>query len=367
MFWHGGCHTEVFQTPNTMKAETNNFKVVEPGDATVRSLSFIIPAMNEERTLEELFEGIKAEASELAADWEVIFIDDGSTDASWTVMKSLARRESDNVRALRFRHNRGKADALALGYREARGEIVFTMDADLQDDPREIPRFLAKLDEGFDIVSGYKKKRHDPWHKVLPSRVFNAALSKLMNVKLHDHNCGFKAYRREVVKTLPMYGDMHRMVPSLASFEGYRTGEIVVQHHARQHGVSKYGWGRIAIGMMDMATVSFLRRFRDRPMHFAGNAAFGLVAFGFLQIAASVILSITLDLGGVLTTTGAMCVLTGLVVANQGLMMEHRVYERMRRPRSLPVSEESGGEMVDVDDWHDESTGDSDGESTQAA
>lgn len=310
------------------------------------SLSFIVPAMNEVATLETLFAGIRAQAEKITPVWEVIFIDDGSSDNTWNVMKTLARREAAHVRALRFRHNRGKADALALGYREAKGEIVFTMDADLQDDPNEIPRFLEKLGEGFDIVSGYKKKRHDPWHKVLPSRVFNAAISKLVDVKLHDHNCGFKAYRREVVKSLPMYGDMHRMAPSLASFNGYKTGEIVVQHHPRLHGVSKYGWGRIAIGLMDMTTVSFLKRFRDCPMHFAGKLAAGMAALGLFQLTLAAVLAITLGGAGFVALSGIMTILTGVLVLNQGLMMEHRVFERMQRPRQLPVEEEVGGEPV---------------------
>lgn len=318
----------------------NNLSSPSNVNVTADSLSFIIPAMNEEATLETLFEGIRAQAEKITPVWEVIFIDDGSTDNTWNVMKSLARREGAHVRALRFRHNRGKADALALGYREAKGEIVFTMDADLQDDPNEIPRFLEKLGEGFDIVSGYKKKRHDPWHKVLPSRVFNAAISKLVDVKLHDHNCGFKAYRSEVVKSLPMYGDMHRMVPSLASFNGYKTGEIVVQHHPRLHGESKYGWGRIAIGLMDMTTVSFLKRFRDCPMHFAGKMAASMAGLGLLQLTLAAVLAFTLGGASLFVTTGVLTILTGVLVLNQGLMMEHRVFERMQRPRTLPVDQE---------------------------
>lgn len=295
--------------------------------------------MNEEQTLEELYNGIRNQAEKLAPAWEVIFIDDGSTDSTWSKMQELANKDPQHVRSLRFRHNRGKADALALGYREAKGEIVFTMDADLQDDPAEIPRFIAKLHEGFDIVSGYKQKRYDPWHKVLPSRVFNAVLSKMVGVKLHDHNCGFKAYRSEVVKALPMYGDMHRMVPSLASFDGYKTGEIVVQHHARKFGVSKYGWGRMAIGALDMMTVSFLKRFRDCPMHFAGKVAALLGGLGVAQIAAAGVLAFSGMATGGLALAGTMFVLTGMLTAFQGLLLEQRVYQQMKTERPLPVSE----------------------------
>jgi len=239
------------------------------------TLSFIIPLMNEEHTLPELHERIAEQANEVARDWEIIFIDDGSTDRSWEVIEELAAKDSAHVRAIRFRRNQGKAAGLAAGYKDCSGEIVFTLDADLQDDPKEIPRFLEKLSEGdgWDIVSGFKAKRHDPWHKVLPSRVFNAMLSKVNGVKLHDHNCGFKCYRQEVVKALPMYGEMHRMVPSLASIEGYRTTEIVVEHHARQHGVSKYGVKRFLRGFLDMWSVFFVKNYRERPLHLMGGIA----------------------------------------------------------------------------------------------
>lgn len=326
-------------TLTIMKNNHQNIQLLDSNEKSKPTLSFIVPAMNEEKTLATLFEGIRSQVEKLASHWEVIFIDDGSTDSTWDVMLNLAYVHKEHVSALRFRHNRGKADALSLGYREAKGEIVFTMDADLQDDPTEIPRFLEKLDEGFDIVSGYKKKRHDPWHKVLPSRVFNAVLSRLVDVHLHDHNCGFKAYRAEVLKTLPMYGDMHRMVPSLASFNGFRTGEIVVQHHPRLHGESKYGWGRIAIGVMDMTTVSFLKRFQDAPMHYAGKAAFALMSLGAVQLAvAAVLLVLKID-ASILMMTGAMSALTGFLTLNQGLILESSTHERMKNRQGLPVAE----------------------------
>ncbi|GHC49930.1 glycosyltransferase family 2 protein [Roseibacillus persicicus] len=333
----------------------NNIHMLGSTEKKKPSLSFIVPAMNEEKTLATLFEGIKNQAEKVSSRWEVIFIDDGSSDTSWDVMLNLAYVHSENVSAFRFRHNRGKADALALGYREAKGDIVFTMDADLQDDPKEIPRFLEKLEEGYDIVSGYKKKRHDPWHKVLPSRVFNAVLSRLVDVHLHDHNCGFKAYRAEVLESIPMYGDMHRMVPSLASFNGYKTGEIVVEHHPRLHGVSKYGWGRIAIGVMDMTTVSFLKKFRDSPMHYAGKAAFLLMAVGVLQLFGAVVLMVLGKDSGVLMTTGSMSALTGFLTLNQGILMENSTHERMKSKRVLPITEshrhKTAFETVDEDDY----------------
>ncbi|MGJ8673781.1 glycosyltransferase [Rubritalea sp.] len=251
------------------------------------TLSFIIPLKDEDQTIVELHSRISEQAKEHSRGWEIIFIDDGSDDNSWNVIQEIAKKDPEHVRALRFRTNRTKAPALATGYHEASGEIVFTLDADLQDDPKEIPRFLEKINEGegWDIVSGYKEKRHDPWHKVLPSRVFNALLSKVNGVKLHDHNCGFKCYRQEVVKDLPMYGEMHRMVPSLASIEGYRTTEIVVEHHARQHGVSKYGVKRFLRGFLDMWSVFFVKNYRERPLHLMGGwAILCLMLAGFLWL-----------------------------------------------------------------------------------
>jgi len=230
-------------------------------------LSIVIPVLNEEESLRELYRSIEEQVLRTGYDFEVIFIDDGSTDTSWSVISDLITKTSGKVQGVRFRRNFGKARALSTGFEMAKGEIVFTMDADLQDDPKEIPHFIEKLRQGYDIVSGWKKVRNDPWHKVLPSRVFNKLLSTLVGVELHDHNCGFKCYRKEVVKSLNLYGEMHRMVPSLASINGFRSTEIVVQHHARQFGQSKYGVKRFARGFLDMLTVTFLKNYRERPLH----------------------------------------------------------------------------------------------------
>ena len=301
--------------------------ITSPTQLIRPTVSFIIPAMNEEATLQELFDGIQANVALISRGWEVIFIDDGSTDGTWAEMSRLAVEHPGQVQALRFRRNRGKADALALGYETAKGEIVFTMDADLQDDPTEIPRFIAEIQEGNDIVTGWKRRRHDPWHKVLPSRLFNAVLSKLVKVPLHDHNCGFKAYRSEVVKALPMYGDMHRMVPSLASFEGFRTAEIPVQHHARKHGVSKYGWKRLFTGFFDTATVSMMQRWREKPMQLAGLISLGL---GGLALTLAALATWMLVIGSAAATGlfvgSAMCFCTATLGMLQGFAMEHRVY-----------------------------------------
>lgn len=311
------------------------------------TVSFIIPAMNEESTLQELLNGIRKNVEPVSRGWEVIFIDDGSSDGTWAEMSRLAGEYPGQVQSLRFRRNRGKADALALGYERAKGEIVFTMDADLQDDAEEIPRFIEKLSEGYDIVSGWKRRRHDPWHKVLPSRLFNAVLSKLVKVPLHDHNCGFKAYRSEVVKNLPMYGDMHRMVPSLASFEGFRTAEIPVQHHARKHGVSKYGWKRLFTGFFDTATVSMMQRWREKPMQLMGlvSLCLGLVGVTFSLIAVWMfILGATPAIGFLICSAIFLC--TSLLGMLQGFAMEHRVYYDKVSSEAPKSTEQVGGLAV---------------------
>ncbi|MEL6895851.1 MAG: glycosyltransferase family 2 protein, partial [Planctomycetota bacterium] len=192
------------------------------------------------------------------------------TDHSWEEIQRLSG-ENALIRGVRFRRNFGKAAALAAGFEHAHGEMFITMDADLQDDPQELPRFVTEIENGLDCVSGWKKVRHDPWHKVYPSRVFNWLVGWLTKVKLHDHNCGFKAYRREVFNEVKLYGEMHRFVPVLAASRGYRVGEIVVQHHARQHGVSKYGVKRILKGFLDLLSVYFLTSFNQRPLHLIGS------------------------------------------------------------------------------------------------
>jgi glycosyltransferase involved in cell wall biosynthesis len=236
-------------------------------------LSFIIPFMDEADTLRELFERIDQAARGCLGpgeSYEVWFIDDGSRDQSVSIVDQLVA-EHPQVHLLELQGNFGKSAALAAGFSEARGQIVFTLDADLQDDPKEIPRFLTKLDEGFDLVSGYKEKRNDPITKVLPSRVFNAMVRKLTGVRLHDVNCGFKAYRAVVLKNLRLYGEMHRFVPVLAHWKRFKIGEIVVEHHARKFGKSKFGGGRFFRGLMDLLTVFFLLKYERRPAHFFGG------------------------------------------------------------------------------------------------
>jgi glycosyltransferase involved in cell wall biosynthesis len=240
-------------------------------------LSAVIPVLNEVDSLAALHGELDAVAREHGYDLEIIFVDDGSTDGSWERIEQLAADDS-RVRGIRFRRNFGKASALSAGFDAARGEVVVTLDADLQDDPREIPRFLAEIDKGLDCISGWKQVRHDPWHKVGPSRAFNWLVSVLTGVKLHDHNCGFKCYRREIFSEVRLYGELHRFVPVLAAARGWKVGEIAVNHRARKFGRSKYGVTRIVKGFLDLLTVYFLTGFEQRPQHLLGTC--GIAAFG---------------------------------------------------------------------------------------
>ncbi len=250
-------------------------------------LSLVIPVYNEEESLTPLFDEIAAVAGREGLEVEVVFVDDGSRDGSWAIIADLARRHP-NVRGIRFRRNFGKAAALSAGFRAAKGDIVLTLDADLQDDPAEVPRYLATLAHGqetsgdkrvgpLDVVSGWKKKRHDPWHKVWPSRVFNFMVSWLTGVRLHDHNCGMKCYRAEVLREVKLYGELHRFIPVLAEARGFRVGEIEINHRPRRFGRSKYGVRRFVKGFLDLLTVKFLTGFGQRPQHLLGTI--GLVSF----------------------------------------------------------------------------------------
>ena len=253
-------------------------------DASERAgVSIVVPVYNEEDSLALLCERIGAVVTAAGLDYEIIFVDDGSTDASPERLKALAG-SLDNVRCITFRRNFGKAAALDAGFAAASGEFVITMDADLQDDPQEIPNFIAKLHEGCDVVSGWKRVRNDPVHKTLPSRVFNLVVSRLSGVKLNDFNCGFKAYRAEALEGLSLYGELHRFIPVLLHWRGYRIGEIPVNHHARQFGRSKYGFNRLLKGALDFLGVMLNTRFATRPLHIFGaaGAIFGLTGTAIL-------------------------------------------------------------------------------------
>lgn len=248
------------------------------------TVSIIIPVFNEEENLPILTSKILSVVNDITENYELIFIDDGSRDKSWEVINSLSQEYSGFIKGLRFRRNFGKAIALEAGFRQAKGDIIITMDADLQDDPQEIPRFIETLNNGHDMVSGWKKKRHDPLGKTIPSKFFNKVTAKLTGVQLHDFNCGFKAYKREVVEAIHVYGELHRYIPVLAHDYGFKVGEIEVQHHPRKHGVSKYGFERYVRGLLDLITVLATTRWLNKPGHlFGGIGVFtGLLGGGIL-------------------------------------------------------------------------------------
>ncbi len=237
-----------------------------------KALSVVIPVFEEEGSLAELCSELDDALRELGLDSEVIFVDDGSRDASYSVIEEQCKRYSF-VRAIRFRRNNRKAAALAAGFREAVGELIVTMDADLQDDPKEIPNLLSKLEEGYDLVSGWKKNRLDPPTKTLPSKLFNLVTSMVAGLRLHDFNCGLKLYRREVAEdSLPyLYGELYRYLPVIAHWAGYRVGEIPVQHRKRKFGKSKFGSRRLLNGFLDLVSITFVVRFMTTPMHLFGS------------------------------------------------------------------------------------------------
>ena len=231
-------------------------------------LSFVIPALNEEESLNQLYQEIITNCS--PHDYEIIFIDDGSTDKTYNVMKSIADKD-DGVKVIKFRKNFGKAYALHLGFERVTGDIVFTMDADLQDNPVEIKNFLDKMDEGYDLVTGWKVRRKDPFNKRIPSKLFNWVTSRTFKLKLNDYNCGFKAYSKDLVKELDIYGEMHRYVPALADAKGFKVGQIPVHHRAREFGKSKYGFERYLRGFLDLLTVKLITKFNRSPLYLFGG------------------------------------------------------------------------------------------------
>jgi len=261
-----------------------------------RPVSIVIPLLDEVENLPKLYDELMTVARDNAYAMDLIFVDDGSTDGSWDVIEQLAATDP-NVRGICFRRNFGKAAALSAGFEMARGPIIVTLDGDLQDDPREIPRFLERIDSGIDVVSGWKKMRHDPIHKVWPSRVFNAMVSKLTGVHLHDHNCGMKAYRAEIFDEIRLYGELHRFVPVLAAAKGWKIGELVINHRPRTAGVSKYGVRRFVKGFLDLLTVYFITGYGQRPLHLLGTiglSAFVLGAAGMTYLAIYWILRVTI-------------------------------------------------------------------------
>jgi glycosyltransferase involved in cell wall biosynthesis len=308
-------------------------------------ISVVVPLFNEEHSLDALYHEIAAVLDSQPEPYEVVFVDDGSTDGSMAVLERL-HAETTNVVVVHLRRNFGKAAALQAGFLEARGDVVVTMDADLQDDPAEIPQLLVKLDEGFDLVSGWKARRNDPWTRRVLSKVFNWATAVVSGVRLHDVNCGLKAYRAEVLKGMRIYGELHRFIPVLASYRGFRVAEISVNHRAREHGRSRYGLSRYLRGFFDLLSVTFMGRYRHRPLHLFGGL--GLV-MGF--VGSLILLYLTvIKIGGAaighrpLLTLGVLLVVVGIQLLSLGLLSElitSQHEERMdERTRMQQVVEE---------------------------
>ncbi len=309
--------------------EKSRVKLEKTTSESERVLSIVIPVYNEEKNLTPLHAGLKSILEGLAGRYEVIFVDDGSNDDSFSILEKL-HREDSNVKVIQFRKNFGKSAALSAGFSKARGKIIITMDADLQDDAREIPNFIQKLEEGYDLVSGWRSKRQDPFSKILPSRLFNYLTSTLTGVKIHDFNCGFKCYRKEVIEDLSLYGELHRYVPALAHWQGFRVSEIKVKHHPRVHGRSKYGASRLFSGLTDLLTVMFLTKYVKKPLHLFGGVGF---LFFLVGLIISVHLAILWFLGqGIgnrpLLLLGVLLMLVGFQIISTGLIGEMIVSTR---------------------------------------
>jgi len=270
-----------------------------------------------------LHEELAAALDPLDADWEVVFVDDGSTDGTFGALTRL-HAAHDEVRVIRLRRNFGKAAALQAGFEHAGGDVVVTIDGDLQDDPAEIPRLLAKLEEGFDLVSGWKTKRRDPLSRRIPSRIFNGVTCRLSGLRLHDLNCGLKAYRAEVLHGLRIYGELHRFIPVLAHYRGFRVAELPVNHRPREHGRSRYGLERYFRGFLDLLTVTFMGRYRQRPLHLFGGLGLLLGALGVLLLAYLTVLKLMGEAIGhrPLLTLGVLLVVVGVQLVSLGLVSE---------------------------------------------
>jgi glycosyltransferase involved in cell wall biosynthesis len=310
--------------------------------AAAPRVSIVVPGLNEAESLTELAQRVDQALHGRFA-YELIFVDDGSTDDTWNVIAGI-RAQNPLVKGIRLRKNFGKATALTAGFRKARGQIVVTMDADLQDDPADLPSFIAKIEEGLDVVVGWKVHRLDPTNRLVLSRIFNGTVRKVTGVKLHDMNCGFKAYRSEVLRTIPIYGDLFRFIPALAAWQGFRVVEIPIRHHARKYGTSRYGLERILRGFFDLLSVMFLTRYSKKPMHL-----FGLIGLLFATIGLCINVYLTvLKLFGhkigdrPLLLLGVLMILLGIQFFSMGFIGEFLTFQMQQRHQAddPPIREE---------------------------
>jgi glycosyltransferase involved in cell wall biosynthesis len=329
-----------------MTTETITRQPVEPAADTARcEISVLVPVMDEEGSVGELAARVAGVLDQLGRSFEIIFVDDGSADATCDRVREAHRLDA-RVKLIKLRRNFGKAAALCAGFDGSSGEIVITMDGDLQDDPDEIPRFLDKLEgEDLDLVSGWKQERQDPIGKRFPSLLFNWATRKLAQVDLHDFNCGFKAYRRDVLDQIAVYGELHRYIPVLASRRGFTIGELRVRHHARQHGQSKYGLGRLYKGPLDLITVLFITKYTRRPLHLfgmLGGVSFGLgLAINAYLAALWLFFQEPLSYRPLLLL-GVLLMLLGIQVLMTGLIGEMITFKNFRRLETYSVRERLG-------------------------
>ena len=307
---------------------------------TKPDLSIIIPLLDEAGSLRPLHRQLTAVMQPLSYAYEIIFVDDGSSDDSFAILEGLFQADPTHARLVQFRRNFGKTAALSAGFAQARGEIIITMDADLQDDPAEIPAMLAKLAEGYDLVAAWRVNRQDPLDKTLPSRLFNLVVSRLTGIRLHDFNCGFKAYRRAVTDSVKLYGELHRFIPVLAHQQGARIVELPVQHHPRQTGRSKYGAGRLLKGFLDFGMVLFLTTYLKRPLHLFGAAGLAVFGLGSLINLYLALLWFWREVGGraeigpigtrPLLTAGTLAMILGIQLISIGLLGEMLRYFSFR-------------------------------------
>ena len=290
-------------------------------------LSVVIPLLNEAESLPELTNWIRRVVEKEGYSYEIVFVDDGSTDESWAVIQQL-RKDNPNVRGLKFRRNYGKSAGLHEGFQAAKGRVIITMDADLQDSPDEIPDLFRMItEEGYDLVSGWKKKRYDPITKTIPTKLYNAVTRSISGIKLHDFNCGLKAYRYEVVKNIEVYGEMHRYIPVIAKWAGFKKiGEKVVQHRARKYGTTKFGLSRFINGPLDVLSITFVSRFGKRPMHFFGVAGVFSLLAGFLVLVWLSLEKILLGIGKIhdrpIFYFGILLLIVGMQLFSTGFLAE---------------------------------------------